>query len=111
MKFSKRQEEIIKAAMQVIAIDGIEGLTVKSIAKVIGLTEAALYRHFNSKSEIILGILSYFKERAKKLLVSVEEDKLPGLEKIHRILRTRCEDFIENPASMVVILSEDIFSQ
>lgn len=109
MELSPRQEEIIETAMDLITKNGIEGLTIKNIARNIGISEAALYRHFNSKTEILLAILNYFEEKARTLLDSVKDKELSGIEKIFRILKTRCDDFIRNPAAMVVILSEELF--
>ena len=48
-----RQREIITAARAVIFSKGIENLTVREIAKELDITNAALYKHFKSKSEII----------------------------------------------------------
>ena len=48
-----RQREIIIAARAVIFSRGIENLTVREIAKELNITNAALYKHFKSKNEII----------------------------------------------------------
>ena len=60
MEFSKRQTEIIKAAVQIVSINGIQALTTKSLAEYIGISEPALYRHFKNKSEIIRAMLMQF---------------------------------------------------
>lgn len=49
-----RKLEIIEAARLLIIRKGSEHLTVRNIARQIGLTEAAIYRHFRSKREILL---------------------------------------------------------
>ena len=60
MNFSERQIQIIEAATKRIDKYGIQELTTKNLAADIGLSEAALYRHFKSKNDILLGMLSYF---------------------------------------------------
>ncbi len=109
MGLTKRQDEIVEASMRIIAKSGIESLTTKSIAKSVGISEAAIYRHFKSKSDILLSVLEYFENRASGLLNLVSKENICGLDKIYRILKTRCDDFVDNPALMVVIFSEELF--
>jgi AcrR family transcriptional regulator len=49
-----RKLEIMEAARLLIIRKGSEHLTVRNIARLIDLTEAAIYRHFRSKREILL---------------------------------------------------------
>jgi AcrR family transcriptional regulator len=51
MELTVRQKDILKAAIAIIANQGYEKLTIKNLATKIGVTEAALYRHFKSKRE------------------------------------------------------------
>ena len=43
-----RKQQIIEAARKLIIKSGSEHLTVRSIAKEVNITEAAIYRHFKS---------------------------------------------------------------
>jgi len=45
-----RQKEIISAARKLIVKYGSEHVTVKRMANEIGVSEAAIYRHFKSKT-------------------------------------------------------------
>ena len=49
-----RQKEIVNAARKIIVKYGSEHVTVRRIAREIGITEGAVYRHFKSKREILL---------------------------------------------------------
>ena len=60
--FTNRQREIIVTSIDLIAENGIQGLTIKNIARKVGVSEPAIYRHFDSKINILLGILSYFRD-------------------------------------------------
>lgn len=51
---SERQNQIISETIRLIHTKGIQGLTIKNISNGIGVTEAAIYRHFKSKDEILL---------------------------------------------------------
>ncbi len=50
---TERRRQIIDAARKVIIKYGSEHVTVKRIAKEVGFTEAAIYRHFKSKKEVL----------------------------------------------------------
>lgn len=66
-----RQLEIIIAARAVIFSKGIENLTVREIAKELKITNAALYKHFKCKSEII-----------SLLIDDIEENLLSAIQKV-----------------------------
>ena len=54
---TKRQEEITKEAIKLISEKGIQGLTIKNLSKRIGISEPAIYRHFEGKTDILLKLL------------------------------------------------------
>lgn len=54
---TQRQEEIIAAAGQLITESGYAKLTTKRLAERMQFSEAALYRHFNSKQDILVKML------------------------------------------------------
>lgn len=51
--FTVRQKQIIQQSIQLIADKGIQGLTIKNISKSIGISEPAIYRHFDNKNNQI----------------------------------------------------------
>ncbi|MCX5823752.1 MAG: TetR/AcrR family transcriptional regulator [Deltaproteobacteria bacterium] len=57
-----RQQQIIEAAAKLIFKYGSEHLTVKRIAAEVGISEAAIYRHFKSKKSILSFLLSHIEE-------------------------------------------------
>jgi len=104
-----RQQEIINTSVELIAEKSIQGLTIKNLSKKLGITEGAIYRHFDSKFEILLTILSNFQKEADKLLKIVcDSDKSP-MEQIEAIFTHHFKRFSENPAIASVIFSESIF--
>ena len=52
-ELSERQKEIINASLEIIAENGIQSLTIKNLSKKIGLVESAIYRHYESKTQIL----------------------------------------------------------
>jgi TetR/AcrR family transcriptional regulator, fatty acid metabolism regulator protein len=54
-----RQQQIVDAAGKLIFKYGSEHLTVKKIAAEVGISEAAIYRHFKSKKSILSFLLDH----------------------------------------------------
>jgi AcrR family transcriptional regulator len=106
MNFTERQEEIIKMSINIIAEKGIQNLTIKNISKAIGISEPAIYRHFESKMDILLAILSYFK---KSNSIVLETPNLESKNTIQQIGSIYSKQFKKNHALASVIFSEDIF--
>ena len=61
-KTEVRQQQIIAAAAKLIFKHGSEHLTVKRIAAEVGISEAAIYRHFKSKKSILSFLLGHIEE-------------------------------------------------
>ena len=68
MNTEVRREQIIEAAMNLIASRGLKGLNVAGIANRIGLVPSAIYRHFKSKDDVLDMILDFIQE---KLLTNI----------------------------------------
>jgi AcrR family transcriptional regulator len=57
-----RQRQIITAARKLIIKYGSEHVTVGRIAKEVGISEAAIYRHFKSKRDILSLLVDYVED-------------------------------------------------
>ena len=53
----ERRAQILRAAMDCVAARGFRGTTTRDIATRVGITEAALYRHFPSKEALYAAIV------------------------------------------------------
>lgn len=109
MDLSKRQTEIIDVSIKIIDKKGIQGLTIKNISKEIGISEAAIYRHFKSKKEILLTILSNFDELSSMFSDIMKTYEDTAKEKIQFMFGKMIDVFIESPTLVAVFFSEDIF--
>ena len=106
---SERQQQIVQKAMDIISEDGLQGLTTKNLAKQLGLSEPALYRHFENKVAILSGVLEYFQKNTETLFSkSVTEDMTP-FEKIATFFRNNFYTFTEHPSFVVVIFSDELY--
>ena len=91
-KFTERQQQIVEIAIKLIADKGIQNLTTKNLAKEIGISEPAIYRHFSSKLEILKAVITNFQIKMKPALEKYFEDFLNACTQLYQ---DRIED--ENP--------------
>src|SRR5574343_1422896 len=105
--FTERQIEIMEAATLRIDKFGIQELTIKNLASDLSLSEAALYRHFKSKNEILLGLLTYFIEEMKGRLdvILSNKDRSPS-ELLKDLFDSQLKTFVQKPSVVSVIFSE-----
>lgn len=84
-KRSSTREKILEVALKLFSKKGFKETTIKDIAKEVGITEGAIYRHFSSKEEIINSLLTEItRELRQKLFESIEkgekdEDRLSNI--------------------------------
>lgn len=57
MKGDKRREQILQTAVNLFSQRGFSGTTTKEIARAAGVSEAMVFRHFSTKSELYDAIL------------------------------------------------------
>jgi len=106
--FSKRQQQIIETAIKLIAEKGIQNLTIKNISKEIGITEPALYRHFDNKLEILKGIIQYFSIIMKPAFESMQKENQP-IQQIENFFFSHLRILNNNYNFAKVIFSESNF--
>jgi len=106
---TERQTQIIEKSIELIATLGIQGFTIKNLAKVIGISEPAIYRHFDHKTDILITILDNFKEMGEFMTLMSNNSDDTAIEKIEFLFTKMMEIFIEQPAIISVIFSEEIF--
>lgn len=58
-----RQREILSTAAELLRTEGLTGLTVRRLAAEMGFSEAALYRHFAGKEELLVALMGRMAER------------------------------------------------
>ena len=58
-----RQEQLAQAALSLITTQGPKSLSVARVARRVGLVPSAVYRHFESKDELLDAVLEMIRER------------------------------------------------
>lgn len=82
------RERIIEVSLELFAQRGFSGVSVRDIAKVVGVRESALYKHFKNKQDILDQIIIEMQSRIRSVYVeqqvpeAVREDVTVGYEEL-----------------------------
>jgi len=108
-QFTERQKNIIEASIKLISEKGIQQLTIKNISKKLGISEPAIYRHFESKLDILLAILANFKNNAQEIVQQNRSIESSAFDQIEMRFAAHLKQFVLSPAIAAVVFSEEIF--
>ena len=110
MEITTRQLEIIEAAGKILTASGVSGLTIKNLAKEMRFSESAIYRHFESKEEIILSMLNYLASNTEKRLSNIQLTTDPE-ENLKALFREQFSFFSLNPHLVVAVFSDGLLEE
>ncbi len=108
---SGRQFEIIEAAGRILSTSGVSGLTIKNLAREMQFSESAVYRHFNSKEDIIVAMLAYLAGNMDERLRRVAADNRNPLETLEAIFVNQFRFFAKNPHFVVAVFSDGLMEE
>ncbi len=106
---TERQQEIISTALELISEKGIQGLTIKNLSKKLGITEPAIYRHFENKIQILIALLDLLKKNTYVIFESELYSDDSATKKIERLFEKHFKTFSEMPSMASVVFSEEMF--
>jgi len=106
-EFTPRQDEILDKALDLIRADGLAGLTMGKVAGLMGFSEPAVYRHFKTKQDLVLGIIRRLEIVLLEPMqaIAARTDR-PAAERICDILLHHLELIAENNALPILLFAE-----
>ena len=103
-----RQKQILDTSLELIKEGGIQNLTMKRISRKIGISEQAIYRHYENKFAILCAIIKYFNTHFETVFKQISDIK-DTPDRIIKLFSIHLDYFEANPATAAVIFSEEIF--
>jgi AcrR family transcriptional regulator len=92
----------------VVTEDGFAALTTKRLAERMHFTEAALYRHFKSKEEILVTMLHHLASNIDERLASVAEAHPEPVERVRAMFDSQFTYFQKNPQYLMAIFASGL---
>ncbi len=101
-----RREQILQALALMLENDPGGRITTAALAKQVGVSEAALYRHFPSKARMFEGLISFIEETIFSRITLITGSDATALKQCEQIL-TLLLAFVEKNPGMARILTGD----
>lgn len=93
----ERRAQIVAAARALFAAEGIDHVSMRKIARRVGITQAAIYQHFENKEAIFFVIIEgFFGELLAALEAAVASESEP-LHRLRRAMRAYIEHGLSRP--------------
>lgn len=106
IKRNSRRQHILEALAHMLEVSPGERITTAGLARVVGVSEAALYRHFPSKSKMFEGLIEFIEETVftrVSTIVDEEHTALARCEKIVGLVLTFAE---RNPGISRILMGD-----
>ncbi len=101
-----RQRQILSAAEKVIVKYGSENVTVRRIAKEIGVSEGALYRHFKSKREVLSMLIDDVRNNLLAGIDVADTRSLNSFEDIERVITQHMSGIVRRKGISFQVIAE-----
>jgi TetR/AcrR family transcriptional regulator len=91
----QRRQQIVAAALDLLAQTPVEDLTTREIARAVGISQPALFRHFRSRALILDAVVDQSREQL--LPIAQTALALDGLAGLRRLAQSLVEHADQNP--------------
>ncbi|MBU4151489.1 MAG: TetR/AcrR family transcriptional regulator [Proteobacteria bacterium] len=106
-----RKEQIVEAALRVLSDKSIKQLNIVDIAKEMGLTPSALYRHFKNKNAMMSGVLELIRTKLFHNVELVRQQSDDAVERLHELLCLHARLIAEEHGIPKIVFSDELWGQ
>ena len=103
-----RQQEIVNAARKIISSGGTKSLTVRQIAKELKITDGALYKHFDTKNDIIRLLIGDIEDTLLNNIQKAAQKSDDPLEKLKSIFFSHLSYAEQRKGLTFIIINETL---
>lgn len=102
---SERKNEVFQAILQIIEEKGIDGISTTEVARRVGISQPAIYRHFRNREEMIGFFIESLSDALQALLRSASE-KGGSRQRLKTLLSLHLDMIEKNPVIPRLIFSD-----
>lgn len=107
----ERRLEILKALAQMLEAPKWERITTAALAQKLGVSEAALYRHFASKAQMYEGLIEFIENSVFTLANQITQDEADGRRQCEKLLEMLLAFAEKNPGMVRVMTGEALVGE
>ncbi len=105
---AERKAQIVDEAMRLAAELGPDRMTTQKLADAVGITQAAIFRHFPSKTEIWLAVADRIGTAMPAKLI---ESNDPPLDRLRAIVKRQFEFIVKTPSIPAILYSRELHAE
>lgn len=106
-----RAQQILEALARELESNPGERITTAGLAKAVGVSEAALYRHFPSKARMFEGLIEFAEETLFSLIGRILEDERDAVRRCEKILTLLLGFAARNPGITRVLMGDALIGE
>ena len=106
LKPGERRIQILETLALMLEQPGSERVTTASLAAKLGVSEAALYRHFASKAQMFEGLIDFIEESVYHLVSQIVAREGEGMQKAQRMVAMLLQFAEKNPGMARVMVGD-----
>jgi AcrR family transcriptional regulator len=104
----ERKSEIVEAALRLADKVGPDRLTTGQIAKAVGLTQAALFRHFPKKQDLWEAVAARIGEKFQQRWMAIERGPADPIDRLRTIVAAQLKLIQSTPAIPAILFSREL---
>jgi len=108
MATEERRRQIVTAARKIIATRGMEDLSIRELAREVGFSEGAIYRHFPSKKDILLLLIDDLEGTLLHAVDRAASEKSEPLESLENVLKAHLSYIEQRRGVSLIVISETL---
>jgi TetR/AcrR family transcriptional regulator len=107
----ERKLEILRALAQMLEAPKWERVTTASLAARLGVSEAALYRHFASKAQMYEGLIEFIEQSVFTLANRIAQDEADGAKQAEKLVEMLLAFAEKNPGMVRVMIGDALVGE
>lgn len=105
-KSYSRREQIVDATLDLLADTALDKLSTRQIARRVGVSQPALFRHFRTRDAILEAVIDRMRERLSVAAARLLEDTEAPLDRSRGLVRLLFETAERHPGLVRLVLAE-----
>ena len=103
-----RRHQIVQTARKIVATQGMSSFTIQELAREVGVSEGAIYRHFKSKDQILLVLIQDIERNLLKAISDSARPKEGVLGQLRHLLQLHFSTLERRNGLSFVVIAESL---
>jgi len=109
VKTDIRQDQIVKAAINLMAEHGSRGVTISRIANRLGIVPSAIYRHYKNKDQIYEAMIDFIGTQLQENIKRTLDTQPDPVQQLHGVLQKHIQFICENQSVPRIVFSGELY--